>query len=278
MEKAESTERLHCQLQQFYVASSMDEREAEPFISDSDSPQLRLGLLNPSLDNDQLLCIEYVCEFGLGITKELVASAKDDRGRLIFDVLYTVLSQQLDDALSLLPLILKRLDYNTDNGEIKNELSKLPDLNSNEKEEKIYGKYPKLDMWLTLTIVMTSMSEDDYTKLQDHVIHEVLSDSHNTDSIESRCHLLELVNNQPQPDEVNPEPVLDPKDLSTVLKWFEDCRLEYPNEIQKYQQRHEIPVDGPTRPVDGPNKPVDVPTEPPDDISHTRLGVLKICK
>ena len=245
MEKAESTEALHCQLQQLYVASSMDEREAEPFISDSNLLQLRLGLLNPSLDNDQLLCIEYVCEFGLGFTKELVASAKDDRGRVVFDVLYTVLFQQLDDALSLLSLILKRLDYNTDNGEIKNELSKLPALNS-DKEEEIYGKYPKLDMWLTLTIAMTSMSEDDYTKLRDHVLHEVLSDSHNTDHIESCCHLLELVNNQPQPDEVNSDPLLDPKDLSTVLKWFEDCSLEYPNEIRKYQQRREILVDGPT--------------------------------
>ena len=239
--------------------AAKDDREIEPFFVITDTSQLPLHLLNPSLSDKQLLCIEYVCEFGLGVSKELVASAKDERGKLKFDALYTLLSQQfVDDAPSLLRLLLDRLGYNTPNKAIKNDLlSKLPAVDPN-KEKAIYVKYPQFDMSLTLAIGMTSMRDNAYSVLQEHVVRKVLSHSHSIDNIESPCHLLELVNryqqqpdkvNQQRPDEVNPEPVLDPKDLSNVLMWFKDCGLEYSKEIVQYQRRYdyEIPVPRPKK-------------------------------
>ncbi|XP_019863050.1 PREDICTED: uncharacterized protein LOC109591887 [Amphimedon queenslandica] len=92
------------------------------------------------------------------------------------------------------------------------------------------------------------MSDNHYRALRDHVVREVLSHSHSIDNIESRCHLLELVNcNQPRPNEADPKPVFDPSNLSNVLKWFEDCGLEYPKEIVQYQQRHQILVPKPKK-------------------------------
>ncbi|XP_019855128.1 PREDICTED: uncharacterized protein LOC109584009 [Amphimedon queenslandica] len=221
-----------------------DDSEVESITPDSEPLRHLLDLLNPSLSDNNLRCIEYVCEFALGVSKDQIRSqAKDAETRkVILNALFSMLPQ--DVAPLLLNLILTRLNYKPKNKDIRKQRSKLPAVTP-DKEKEIYEQYPKLDMWLTLTIAMTSMSEDNYRELQDHVRLEVLHDSHSIDNIESRCHLLELVNNQPRPDEVNPEPVFDPSNLSNVLKWFEDCDLEYPEEIVQYQQRYEIPV--PTR-------------------------------
>ncbi|XP_019862724.1 PREDICTED: uncharacterized protein LOC109591431 [Amphimedon queenslandica] len=182
----------------------------------------RLDLLNDSLTDKQLLCIEYVCEFGLGINKELVASAKDQWGQLIFNLLYNVLTQQFSDAPSLLRLILSILRYGTRNEDIEKP---------NEEAIIIYDKYPNFDMWLTLTVAMTSMKDSDYEVLKDHLRLNVLTGYSDT-GITSPCHLLELMKNQPEPHG------FDSESLDNVLKWFRECGLKYPKEIVDYQKRH----------------------------------------
>ena len=192
----------------------------------------RLDLLNDSLDDKQLLCIEYVCEFGLGVGKDQVASAKDERGQLIFNALYNVLSQQfVDDAPSLLRLILNRLRYSTTNETINTKiLRRLPVMTKSDRET-IYRNHPNFDMWLTLTVAMISLSNSDYKVLNNHLRLKVLTGYSET-GITSPCHLLELMENQPAPHGFNPDR------LNNVLKWFRDCGLNYPKEIVDYQKRH----------------------------------------
>ncbi|XP_019857560.1 PREDICTED: uncharacterized protein LOC109585855 [Amphimedon queenslandica] len=121
----------------------MDEKSIDESALISPVPD-RLDLLNNSLTNKQLLCIEYVCEFGLGINKEQVTDAKDQWGKLIFNVLYNVLSQQFNDAPSLLRLILSRLRYSTRDEHIKtNILRRLPIMKKSDKEA-IYKNFDRI--------------------------------------------------------------------------------------------------------------------------------------
>uniref|UniRef100_A0A1X7SHC4 Uncharacterized protein n=1 Tax=Amphimedon queenslandica TaxID=400682 RepID=A0A1X7SHC4_AMPQE len=209
----------------------MDEKSIDESALISPVPD-RLDLLNNSLTDKQLLCIEYVCEFGLGIIKRQVTTAKDERGKLKFDALYTVLSQKyVDDAPSLLRLILSRLRYSTRDEHIKTRiLRRLPIMTKSDKEA-IYKKYPNFDLWLTLTVAMTSMRDSDYRVLKDHLRLNVLTGYAET-GITSPCHLLELMENQLAPHG------FDSNSLNNVLKWFRDCGLKYPKEIVNYQKRH----------------------------------------
>ena len=196
----------------------------------------RLDLLNDSLNDKELLCIEYVCELGLSISKDRIRSgAKDPTGKLIFNALYSMLPQ--DDAPSLLRLILDRLRYSTRNKDIKmNILARLPVMKKSDKEV-IYRKYPKFDMWLTLTVAMISMSDSNYRVLKNYLRLKVLSGYSET-GITSPCHLLELMAGQQKPHG------FDPDDLSNVLKWFRECGLKYPKEIVRYQKCHQnrVPI------------------------------------
>ena len=206
--------------------------QGEPLIPAVVEVPDQLDLLNDSLNFTQLLCIEYVCEFGLGVGKEQVASAKDERGQLIFNVLYTLLSQKfVDDAPSLLRLILNRLRYSTTNETIKTKILRRLPIMTKSDTEAIYRKYPNFDMWLTLTVAMISLSNSDYKVLKAHLQLKVLTGYSET-GITSPCHLLELMENKPAPHGFNPD------NLDNVLKWFRDCGLNYPKEIVDYQKRH----------------------------------------
>ena len=192
----------------------------------------QLDLLNDNLSDEQLECFELVCERGLNIK-----DTKDDQGRIIFHALYLKLPQ--DYAPSLLRLFLDRLRYSTRNEAIKmNILKKLPVMKKSDKEE-MYRQYPKLDMWLTLSVAMMSLStsgvlcKSDYQVLEDYHRRHTLNSLLARDRITSPFHLLKLIDAQSQ---------FDPDDLSNVLKWFRDCGLNYPKEIYSYQKRHRIGV------------------------------------
>ena len=183
-----------------------------------------------NLSDKQLEAIQLGCRLGFGITPE---QANENCS---LSVLYRALEQKLTsqaEAPPLLCLMLERVGYSMQGL----NLPLAPTIDKNSRTE-----YQKLDMFLTLGNMVTSMSDKQYRKFKRLHLKQsyrilclkqpgALHDYH-SDRIETRSQLIKLLHDRNQ---------FNTNDVSIVFDWLEESGCSSCGKgLEEYCRRQEL--------------------------------------
>ena len=183
-------------------------------------------VLSLNLSDGQFQSILLSSRYALGINHEQI-----QEGELNFSALYTAITRSFpNEAQSYLRLMLERVQYDTRDLEC---LPSAPVLNKNSPDRN-----RKLDMLLAMAVMITSMSEYDYTRFRRQLVRgesgnlkDIPSDSPNT--IKSRCDLVKTLFERQY---------FAADNLQKVFDWLDDSHCSYPEQLVQYCNRYDMTV------------------------------------